>query len=289
MDTVSGFLAKGSGKDAKHWNCLHACVSCALLHAVMLAVGLCVDSILCWSDADGSCTLPRLHWAAYTILAYWLILVGHRLRNETSSNAVDIYNLMFLCNVSMPIAAFAIMLQRPALLCAQAILVAIDQVLWYVDIFGYIATGKLPLKVVGYLFFPETPISRKVTCVHHVLFEPFVIFVLAHGQSLPVGRAFVVSALQTVACQAVCRYTTPLQLLGDEGQKCYLNINLCYEVFRDIKVAWIRRYDNAAPHIYLPWMLWIWNLGNLLLFVALATTMLKPLHLLGLPGARITF
>jgi len=41
----------------------------------------------------------------------------------------------------------------------------------------------------------------------------------------------------------------------------YLNINLCYECFRDVKVAWIRRYDRAKPAIYLPWMLWmlVWH------------------------------
>ena len=36
----------------------------------------------------------------------------------------------------------------------------------------------------------------------------------------------------------------------------YLNINLCYECFRDVNVAWIRRYDRGKASVYLPWMLW---------------------------------
>ena len=36
----------------------------------------------------------------------------------------------------------------------------------------------------------------------------------------------------------------------------YLNINLCYECFRDVKVGWIRRYDRRSASVYLPWMLW---------------------------------
>ena len=41
-----------------------------------------------------------------------------------------------------------------------------------------------------------------------------------------------------------------------ENSSGYLNINLCYECFRDVKVQWIRRYDRQGPGIYLPWMLW---------------------------------
>eukprot|EP00434_Breviolum_minutum_P003192 symbB.v1.2.002810.t1/scaffold91.1/size338584/15 len=275
-EVVAEFLAKGSKDDVKHQRASHACVVCTFLYVVMLLVGTGADALL----ADD--VLPSKKVSAWLLLLYWSWLVLLRLRCETGSVASDVYQLMFSCNFSMPMAAAAILLQRPVLLCAQGILVAIDQVLWYVDLLGYLFLGKLPVKVVGYLLWPSTPLSRRISCIHHVLFEPLVIYVGSQGQSLPVGRAFLVALLQTIVCQAICRYTTPLEIQLANGEVSYLNINLCYECFRDVKVAWIRRYDRAKPAIYLPWMLWIWNGGNLLLFLILACPLLWTLNFCGI-------
>lgn len=38
----------------------------------------------------------------------------------------------------------------------------------------------------------------------------------APSRGLPVGRAFVVALLQTVACQAICRFSTPLEIQRNE-------------------------------------------------------------------------
>lgn len=286
-DTVLGwakFLAKGEETDVKHQGAAHACVVCVLLYATMLAVGTGVDRVLA-----GDLLLPEgmKAWAA-VLLAYWSWLVLLRLRCETGSVAADIYQLMFSCNFSMPMAAAAILARRPVLLCAQGLLVAIDQVLWYVDLLGFLVLGKLPVKVVGYLFWPSTPLSRRISCIHHLLFEPLVIYVGSQGQSLPVGRAFLVAFAQTVLCQAVCRFSTPLEIQRPNGELCYLNINLCYECFRDVKMAWLRRYDRRSAAVYLPWMLGIWNGGNVLLFLLLAWPLLRLLNFLGWSRATIS-
>lgn len=63
----------------------------------------------------------------------------------------------------------------------------------------------------------------------------------------------------------------------------YLNINLCYECFRDVKVAWIRRYDRAKPTIYLPWMLWmlVWNSKVVRMLVGITSWLLTLVGFLG--------
>ncbi|CAK9108242.1 unnamed protein product [Durusdinium trenchii] len=278
----AAFLAKGEPDDVKHQDATHALVVCGLLYAAMLAVGFSIDRLLAREEE-----LPPSAWAAYALLGYWSWLVILRLRCETASVAQDVYQLMFSCNFSMPVAAAAIYWRKPILLCAQGILVAIDQVLWYVDLLGYLLTGKLPLKVVGYLLWPSTPLSRRISCIHHVLFEPLVICVGSQGQSLPILRGFLVALAQTVVCQAICRYTTPIEIQHGK-ELCYLNINLCYESFRDVKVAWIRRYDGAKASSYLPWMLWIWNGGNLILFLLLAFPLLWLLNYCGWSQASLS-
>lgn len=169
---------------------------------------------------------------------------------------------------------------------------AIDQVLWYVDLCGYLILGKLPIKVCGYLFWPSTHFAKKVTGMHHLVFVPLVVTLCARGAGVPLARGFVVSAVQSVVSQAVCRFSTPLELPPPPGEDepRYMNINLCYEVFRDLKgVDWIKRHDRARPAVYLPWMLWIWNLGNFLLFTTLASLLLLVLSCLALPGARFVW
>eukprot|EP00927_Polykrikos_kofoidii_P038003 TRINITY_DN32238_c0_g1_i1.p1 TRINITY_DN32238_c0_g1~~TRINITY_DN32238_c0_g1_i1.p1 ORF type:complete len:322 (+),score=39.68 TRINITY_DN32238_c0_g1_i1:137-967(+) len=274
----------------------HSMSSCALVYAFMLGTGLCADSYLSRGlmDADVGQIAPG--WCAPVLFGYWTMLMLLRCLGDSGCIAQDIYHLMFSCNVAIFIAAVSIVLQRPALLCAQGILVAIDQVLWYVDIFGWLLTGSLPLKVIGYLFWPTTSIWRKITCVHHVLFEPLIICLSVRFGGVPVVRGFLISIAQTIACQMVCRYTTPLEIMVTKEKEKetlhYLNINLCYECFRDVKAPCIRRYDRARAMVYIPWMLLIWNVGNILLFVALAVLLLLPMRLMledSSDGARLVF
>eukprot|EP00929_Paragymnodinium_shiwhaense_P001853 TRINITY_DN102062_c0_g1_i1.p1 TRINITY_DN102062_c0_g1~~TRINITY_DN102062_c0_g1_i1.p1 ORF type:complete len:313 (-),score=31.93 TRINITY_DN102062_c0_g1_i1:261-1136(-) len=281
---VAAFLARGSSSDEKHRTLQHPVICCVILYLCMAATGLSADHYLCGKLIG---EFPAAPYAILALLWHFSFIVVLRCRGETASVSQDVYHLMFSCNFSMPLAALAIYLQKPVLLCAQGILVAIDQVLWYVDILGYALTGKMPIKVIGYLFWPTTPWSRRITCFHHVLFEPLVVVVLARGDyGIPLGSGFVVALLQTIVCQVICRYTTPLEVdVAKDDKKGYLNINLCHESFRDVKVAWIRRYDGAPAIQYLPWMLWIWNVGNFVLFAVLAVVLTVPLRLAGYPGA----
>lgn len=286
-----GFLAKGEGDDAKHQSLAHAGAACVLVHVAVLLTGCLADEAL--SDLSDAAAVPQppSGLAAQGLLAYWLALAGMRLWSEAGARELVIYELAWSCNASLLFAAAALWLRRPALLCACGVLVAIDQVLWYVDIIGYLVTGKMPIKVCGYLFWPSTHWVRRLTSLHHVFFEPLVIFLCVQGGGVPLARAFLLSAAMTVACQAACRFTMPLEIPHpkEKDGKYYMNVNLCYEAFKGVKVEWIKRYDRAAPALYLPWMLWIWNLGNFVLFTALAALMLLPLRLLGWQGATFVF
>ncbi|CAJ1419665.1 unnamed protein product [Effrenium voratum] len=258
---------------------MHAVACCICLYIAILLTGICADRLV----ANES-RLGEAQWPAAVLVAYWCWMIFLRLRGETSSTAMDVYQLMWSCNVVMPVTAIAILLRRPALLCAQGIFVAIDQVLWYVDWLGYLLFGKFPVKVIAYLFWPTTPPSRRISSLHHVLFGPFVIWLGSRECCLPLGRGFVVSLAQTIVCEVICRYTTPLEVIDRNGAVCYMNLNLCYEAFRDVKVSWIRVFDRDIAIRYLPWMLWIWNAGNMGLFSMLAVILVPFMRLFGVSG-----
>eukprot|EP00933_Yihiella_yeosuensis_P065038 TRINITY_DN68633_c0_g1_i1.p1 TRINITY_DN68633_c0_g1~~TRINITY_DN68633_c0_g1_i1.p1 ORF type:complete len:316 (+),score=33.90 TRINITY_DN68633_c0_g1_i1:46-948(+) len=296
LSNILGFFEKGDGDDPKHKSFEHAISVCVLFHIMVLAVGLLADELMAPGSTAGSSNVeefPAAPTAALAILSYWIFLVGLRLYGEGGGGRVlVIYELCWACSASLPFAATAAYLRRPALLCACALWVAIDQVLWYVDIIGYALIGKFPVKVCGYLFWPSTSWTRRITSLHHVLFAPIVVILCARGRGVPLGRGFLISLAQTVICQLICRYTTPLEMphKKEKNGLYYMNINLCYEAFRDVKVAWIRRCDRMKPIIYLPWMLWIWNLGNFLFFIPQVCIFLLGLYVTSsLPGIRIIF
>jgi len=295
MVAVLAFLAK-AGPDcqdgAKHTGYAHAAVTAGLFHVAVFCTGMVADGALEAMLMRGpEPPLPAAPAASIALISYWCLLFGGRLCAESTvaGRSSVVYELAWSCTAMLLLAAAAIHLRKTVLLCATGVLVAIDQVLWYVDILGYLVLDKLPIKVCGYLFWPTTGLMKKATAWHHVLFVPLVVFVCARSDGLPLGRGVLVSAAMTVASQVVCRYCTPLELPPGPGEDKprYLNLNLCHEAFKGLKVEWIKRYDRARPAVYLPWMLWIWNAGNIGLFALLAGLLLLVARLLGFPGARM--
>ena len=86
------------------------------------------------------------------------------------------YEMLWSCNTSMILAAVGLGSNRPHLVAAAAISVAIDQLMWYVDLIGYIITRKWPIGVAKYLARPETTWVRKLSSAHHIFFLPLCLF-----------------------------------------------------------------------------------------------------------------
>lgn len=49
----------------------------------------------------------------------------------------------------------------------------------------------------------------------------------------------------------------------------YMNINLAYELWKDIKIKSLARYDNAAWYKVMPFSNAMWNSGNYFFFILL--------------------
>lgn len=65
------------------------------------------------------------------------------------------------------------------------------------------------------------------------------------------------------------RFLTPVELCLGKGKTEYLNINLVYECWKDIKVAFLHFTDRAPAIQHLPWVVWWWTVLNMPSFAVL--------------------
>ena len=57
-------------------------------------------------------------------------------------------------------------------------MISVDQVLWYVDLIGYVFTKKFVIGVAKYITWPETTKLRLMTSSHHLWFIPLLIITI---------------------------------------------------------------------------------------------------------------
>lgn len=87
-----------------------------------------------------------------------------------------IYEFLWACNQSLLIGAISMIIQDSHLLRASIVLVSMDQLLWYVDIAGYLIKKKFIVGVAKYIIWPETTKVRLMTTFHHVWYIPLVLW-----------------------------------------------------------------------------------------------------------------
>ena len=74
-------------------------------------------------------------------------------------------------------------------------------------------------------------------------------FKRARCRGLPVGRGFVVALLQTIACQAICRFSTPLEIQRNE--------ELCDSLQRLRSQAKIHFFFNSFSHVLMVFLFFL--------------------------------
>ena len=219
-----------------------------------------------------------------------------------------LYELTWLCNSTLvmgciTLGAFAfvngwLFRRRPLVATACCISVSIDQVLWYVDLVGYISGGKFPVGVMKYLTWSQTLWIDRLTCTHHLWTIPTIIY----ASNVELGLdSFLLSVCIVTIKVCLSRWLTPhcIQVSkGDDGSGKeetlakqndpqrfrYLNVNLCHELWRDISFSLLQiSHDKPPGWLYLWRLLWRWQLFNYLVFVAI----LSPLSRIGLASTTL--
>jgi hypothetical protein len=78
-------------------------------------------------------------------------MIGSR---YTENGSVAIYEFLWACNQALLVGVFAMIFEDSHLLRATIVVVSVDQLLWYIDILGYIFTKKFVIGVAKYIIWP---------------------------------------------------------------------------------------------------------------------------------------
>lgn len=160
--------------------------------------------------------------------------------------------------------------------------VAIDQLCWYVDVVSFLLRGKTLVGVVDYLKSPENRTLRRIlTSGHHLFFIPLLVWVrrslpplqvlpasvltlsaqLLRGRGVIDRRSWLLSGVIT-SCLGCCGRMVPKELhyRGVKGP-VYVNVNAAHEFWRDVKIPFLHLFDRSPAYKYLPFLIIVGNIG----------------------------
>lgn len=256
----------------KHQGWIHPLVAMVLHYAIASLVTFAVHDFLVkpTTDAD-DCVLLHAdthilarELVALAVLVYTIWLLLWRLFYASRDHRPGIiYEYTWLCNVTLVLGAISLVVDRPIVATAHCVAVGIDQLMWYVDLIGWSISGftKFPIGVAKYITWPGTSLCTRLTCTHHLWTIP--LFVTAAG-GVHVA-AFPLSVIIVIVNVVLSRWLTPFQLPTK-----YLNVNLSYELWRDVKIEILQiNYGDPPLFLYLFRLLWRWLCFNFLVFLLL--------------------
>lgn len=120
---------------------------------------------------------------------------------------VALYELLWACNQCILVVAMGLLLENALLVRASLLIVSLDQLLWYVDLIGYLLIRKFPVGVAKYIIWPETSCIRLLTTFHHLWFLPAG-FYFTSGK--PYGwNAYLLSLLMALLLPLIGRISAP--------------------------------------------------------------------------------
>lgn len=209
------------------------------------------------SEADRSYSYPLTGTA---LAGYLLFLLGGR---AWENGGWSFFDAVWGCNVALAVASVGMLTGRPRLVAASVAVVGLDQTLWYVDVVGRVLKGRwgTPVGVSSYLNYPENrTLIRLITTWHHLFFLPLCMWTLRHHGGLKFS-AWVLSAAITSAIVIVARAFIPKWVTIAPGQPpAYLNVNLSFEFWKDVKIGLLHLFDNRHPLLYLPYFILFGNI-----------------------------
>ena len=280
------FLTQGGPRAHKHSLTWVHPISTFIVHYLTITVlTICAHDII----TQGSYMGPSSHYlqedkqtkiAVFTFI-YFCSLISYRLILHRDNKIIQkgiVYEGTWLCNSTLYMATVGLCSDRHILVLSYVVTVSIDQVLWYVDLTGWVLSGfkKFPVGVAKYLTWPETSWATRITCTHHLWTIPLLIYACG-GIPYPI-HTFILSTFVMILNVSMSRWLTPFVLearnktTNDKHEVVkYLNVNLSHEVWKDITFDSLQiKHDNPPTYLYLLRLLLRWQLFNgIILFVVL--------------------
>lgn len=72
----------------------------------------------------------------------------------TQNGSVAIYEFLWACNQALLLGALGMIFQDSNLLRVSIVVVSVDQLLWYLDLLGYLIKRKFYIGVAKYVMWP---------------------------------------------------------------------------------------------------------------------------------------
>ena len=248
----------GAAGHRKHLARAHPLLSLALSAVAIIAICFAADDALGVGSVRACCDARAAECARLSLLArgfgaYAAVLAA--LKVASVGVGLACYEYLWACNIGVALAAAAAAAKRPTAVAAAALSVAIDQLLWYVDLPAFAISGRWPIGVAKYLTWPETSWARVVMSTHHFWFIPACVAVVAPWPTASGGsrdtceligggigaRAYLLSLFVIASEAALCRFLVPFELLPQSrAKRVYMNINLTHEVWRDVPFQFLQ-------------------------------------------------
>jgi len=241
-----GFESMANTNQAGSWP--RAVLSCICFYVSMMVMSIWAHDLLLDppKSTRGDKQVPC---ASIFLVSYALLILAWRLHLFRRPHILHEY--CWLCNLTLYLCAYGIATNRPALGAACCVTVGIDQLLWYVDIATFVATGRFQVGVARYLM--EQSWASRVTATHHLWTLPLI---LGHTRGVAGDvRIYVLSSLLVALATAKCRVLTP----ECEGSK-ELNVNLAFAPYKDLPYmfgVFEIRHPSAIVYLLRLWSRWL--------------------------------
>ena len=143
-----GWLLQGGPHDSKHRGKLHPVVTFFLHYSVVAWISVLVHDWIVFTRQTSnpttltSCIIPPIRKSIGVFFGlYFVIFFTTRLALRWKQNDhfyVEFYRQTFLCSVTIVHVALGLYTGRIILAQSFCVAVGIDQILWYVDLVGYL-------------------------------------------------------------------------------------------------------------------------------------------------------
>ncbi|HEX9185816.1 MAG TPA: hypothetical protein VGB87_02005 [Vicinamibacteria bacterium] len=165
---------------------------------------------------------PRLRWLAVAWLAVYL---------PAYTLAYGLANFLFLCNLSVILAAVGIWRCSRLLLSSQAVALLLVGAAWTADVAGRLLSGTHPIGGTEYMWEPQWPLFTRLLSLYHVVLPLVLVFGLRRiGYD---GRGFWLQS-------AIALVAVPLGRLFDPAA----NINHAF-----VEPLFKRTWGGPATHV----------------------------------------
>jgi hypothetical protein len=226
---VLGYLKTSGQNDPKHQSLPHSVISFFTMITLL-------SSLLIYFSSPSSYypTSKQLLLSAWLFL-YTLILFLSRFLQDSNPylEQISVYDMFWQCNVALVLATIGSALGKHDIVGAAVASIALDQSMWWVDIFTYFTVGKFGIGVAKYITWPETTWTKIFTGTHHLWFIPVAAYL---NDGLPWG-SLKLSVIAVAFMSVFTRLVIPFQI-PYQGKLRYMNINCTYECWKDVKI-WV--------------------------------------------------